>query len=72
MAGEQHDPEYVKLNPKHVVPTLVHDGRVFVESSLMRGKGRITITGRLGDVMKESALAALTWIRSSAASPAGP
>jgi hypothetical protein len=34
MAGEQHDPEYVKLNPKHVVPTLVHAGRVFVESSL--------------------------------------
>jgi glutathione S-transferase len=35
MAGQQHDPEYVKLNPKHVVPTLVHDGRVLVESSLI-------------------------------------
>jgi glutathione S-transferase len=35
MAGEQHDPDYVKLNPKHVVPTLVHGGRVFVESSLI-------------------------------------
>jgi glutathione S-transferase len=35
MAGGQHDPEYVKLNPKHVVPTVVHDGRVFVESSLI-------------------------------------
>lgn len=35
MAGEQHDPEYVKRNPKHVVPTLVHDGRVYVESSLI-------------------------------------
>ena len=34
-AGEQHDPEYVKLNPKHVVPTLVHDRRVLVESSLI-------------------------------------
>ena len=33
--GRQHDPEYVKLNPKHVVPTLVHDGRVLVESSLI-------------------------------------
>jgi glutathione S-transferase len=35
MAGEQHDPEYVKLNPHHVVPTLVHDGHVLVESSLI-------------------------------------
>jgi len=38
---------------------------LFVESSRMRGKGKLTITGRLGDVMKESALAALTWIRSN-------
>ena len=35
IAGQQHDPDYVKLNPKHVVPTLVHDGRVLVESSLI-------------------------------------
>ncbi len=35
MAGEQHDPDYVRLNPKHVVPTLVHDGRALVESSLI-------------------------------------
>lgn len=35
MTGGQHDPAYVKLNPKHVVPTLVHDGRVLVESSLI-------------------------------------
>jgi glutathione S-transferase len=35
MAGEQHDPEYVRLNPRHVVPTLVHDGHVLVESSLI-------------------------------------
>jgi len=35
LSGAQHDPEYVKLNPKHVVPTLVHDGRVLVESSLI-------------------------------------
>jgi glutathione S-transferase len=35
MTGGQHDPEYVKLNPHHVVPTLVHDARVLIESSLI-------------------------------------
>ena len=33
--GEQHDPGYVKLNPNHVVPTLVHDGAVIIESTLI-------------------------------------
>lgn len=35
IAGEQHDPEYVKLNPNHVVPTLVHDGHVLIESTMI-------------------------------------
>jgi glutathione S-transferase len=35
IAGEQHRPDYVKLNPNHVVPTLVHEGRVFLESTLI-------------------------------------
>lgn len=35
LSGGQHDPEYVKLNPNHVVPTLVRDGEVFIESSLI-------------------------------------
>jgi glutathione S-transferase len=35
MTGEQNDPAYVKLNPNHVVPTLVHDGAVLIESSLI-------------------------------------
>jgi glutathione S-transferase len=35
LGGGQHDPEYVKLNPNHVVPTLVHDGRVLCESTLI-------------------------------------
>ncbi|MCR9094239.1 MAG: glutathione S-transferase family protein [bacterium] len=35
IGGGQHDPEYVKLNPSHVVPTLVDDGRAFVESTLI-------------------------------------
>lgn len=34
-AGEQFKPDYVKLNPKSVVPTLVHDGRVLVESTVI-------------------------------------
>ncbi len=33
--GEQANPEYVKLNPKAQVPTLVHDGRVIRESSII-------------------------------------
>lgn len=33
LAGEQHDPEYVKLNPDHVVPTFVVDGEVLLEST---------------------------------------
>lgn len=35
LKGDQFDPEYVKLNPKAVVPTLVHDGKVVIESTLI-------------------------------------
>jgi ATP-dependent Lon protease len=37
---------------------------LFVEASLIPGKGRLTLTGQLGDVMRESAQAALTYARS--------
>ncbi len=40
---------------------------MFVEASVMRGKGELTLTGQLGDVMKESARAAWTYARSHAA-----
>ena len=33
--GEQFDPEYKKLNPKAVVPTIIHNGKVIRESTLM-------------------------------------
>jgi glutathione S-transferase len=32
---EQYDPRYLKLNPKGVVPTLVHDGKPVIESTLI-------------------------------------
>jgi ATP-dependent Lon protease len=40
---------------------------MFVEASLMRGKGELILTGQLGDVMKESARAAWSYARSHAA-----
>src|ERR1700733_2100121 len=41
---------------------------LFIEANKMKGKGGFTITGQIGDVMKESLQAALTWVRSNAAS----
>ena len=39
---------------------------LFIESSLSKGKGTLTLTGNLGDVMKESAVIALEYINSNA------
>lgn len=36
---------------------------LFIESSLSRGKGKLTLSGQLGDVMKESASTALSYLR---------
>lgn len=33
--AEQYDPKYLKLNPKGIVPTLVHDGKPIIESTLI-------------------------------------
>ncbi len=41
---------------------------LFIEASRMAGTGTLTLTGQLGDVMKESARAALSWFRAHAAS----
>lgn len=41
---------------------------LFVESSVSKGKGQLTLSGQLGDVMKESAMAALSFLKSNAES----
>lgn len=39
---------------------------MFVEASRMEGEGQLTLTGQLGDVMKESAHLAISWLRTNA------
>lgn len=39
---------------------------LFIEASVSRGSGRMTLTGQLGDIMKESAQAALSYVKSNA------
>ena len=41
---------------------------LFIETLIMPGKGKLTVTGKLGDVMQESAQAALSYVRSRAGS----
>jgi ATP-dependent Lon protease len=41
---------------------------LYIEASLSRGKGKLTLSGQLGDVMKESAMTALSYLRSNAES----
>lgn len=46
--------------------TAVGGDILFIESSLSKGKGKLTLTGNLGDVMKESAIIALAYLKSNA------
>jgi ATP-dependent Lon protease len=46
--------------------TAVGGDLLFIEATKMTGKGGLTLTGQLGDVMKESAQAALSYLRSKA------
>ena len=47
--------------------TAVGGDVLFIEAQAYPGKGRLTITGQLGEVMQESAQAALSWVRSHTA-----
>ena len=44
--------------------TAVGGDVLFIEATAYPGKGKLTITGQLGEVMQESAQAALSWVRS--------
>ena len=44
--------------------TTVGGDVLFIEATAYPGKGKLTITGQLGEVMQESAQAALSWVRS--------
>src|SRR5260221_13818200 len=46
--------------------TAVGGDILFIEVTAVRGKGKLSLTGQLGDVMKESAQAALTYARAHA------
>lgn len=39
---------------------------LYIESSLSKGKGKLTLSGQLGDVMKESAIAAMSYLKANA------
>lgn len=62
---------YVKGNPAGVAVglawTSVGGDILFIETSLSKGKGRLDITGNLGNVMKESATTALSYLKAHAA-----
>jgi len=64
-----HD-KYAKLKVPGVAVglawTQVGGDVLYIEASLHKGKGKLTLTGNLGDVMKESATTALSYIKSHA------
>ncbi|MCG8306292.1 MAG: endopeptidase La [Cytophagales bacterium] len=71
LGAERFDKElYEDNNTSGVVTglawTQVGGEILFIESSLSKGKGKLTLSGQLGDVMKESAMAALSYLRSNA------
>ena len=71
MGAPEYDNElYEKINVAGVATGLAwtqFGGEIlFIESTLFRGKGKLTLSGQLGDVMKESATAALSYLKTNA------
>ncbi|HYG20339.1 MAG TPA: endopeptidase La [Ohtaekwangia sp.] len=71
LGAEIHDEELYQGNDMAGVVTglawtQVGGEILFVESSLNKGKGALTLSGQLGEVMKESAMAALSYLKSNA------
>ncbi|MDO4497079.1 MAG: endopeptidase La [Bacteroidales bacterium] len=72
LGAPEHDPDQYEGNEYAGVVTglawtSVGGCTLMVESALTKGKGeKLTLTGNLGDVMKESAMIALQWIRANA------
>ncbi|UII29031.1 endopeptidase La [Fulvivirga maritima] len=73
LGGERFDKELYQGNDIAGVVTglawtQVGGEILFIESSLSKGKGKLTLSGQLGDVMKESAMAAVSYLRANAES----
>ncbi|WP_420388656.1 endopeptidase La [Roseivirga sp.] len=73
LGGKRFDKEIYQDNKSAGVVTglawtAVGGEILFIESSLSRGKGKLTLSGQLGDVMKESAMAAISYLKSNAES----
>ncbi len=71
LGAEVYDKEFYQDNKTPGVVTglawtQVGGEILFIESSLSRGKGKLTLSGQLGDVMKESAITALSYLKSNA------
>jgi ATP-dependent Lon protease len=70
LGGEIYDRELYQNNDiPGVVPglawTSVGGEILFIEASLSRGRGKLTLSGQLGEVMKESAITALSYLRAN-------
>jgi glutathione S-transferase len=57
--GDQFAPDYMKLNPNAVVPTLVHDGNVLIESTVINEYLDESFADRCGPPMHSAGLSCI-------------